>query len=180
MNMRRIVLAPLTLALLLAAGAVEAQTLKLGYINSQQIFQNAPGAAEASAAFEAELAGFEAEAQRLQDELIGMQQQLEQQQLTLSPEAKRNREAQIQARAGEAQDRMAQLDAQANSRRAELVQPVMDQINTVIEQIREEGSYSLILDTASGSIIAADPTLDLTDEVIRRLQAAATAPGGDR
>lgn len=43
MNMRRIVLAPLTLALLLAAGAVEAQTLKLGYINSQQIFQNAPG-----------------------------------------------------------------------------------------------------------------------------------------
>ena len=180
MNMRRIVLAPLTLVLLLAAGAVEAQTLKLGYINSQQIFQNAPGAEEANAAFQTDLASFEAEAQQLQDELIGMQQQLEQQQLTLSPEAKRNREQQISQRATEAQDRMAQLDQLANTRRAELVQPVMDRINEVIEQIREEGNYALILDTASGSIIAADPTLDLTDEVIRRLQAAGTAPGVDR
>lgn len=178
--MRRIALAPLTLALLLVAGTVEAQTLKIGYINSQQIFQNAPGAAEANDAFQSDLAGFEAEAQQLQDELIGMQQQLEQQQLTLSPEAKRNREQQIAVRAQEAQDRMAQLDQLANTRRAELVQPVMDRINDVIEAIREEGNYALILDTASGSIIAADPTLDLTDEVIRRLQAGTTTPGGDR
>ena len=171
--MRRIVLAPLTLALLTVAASAEAQTLKIGYINSQQILQNAPGAAEANAAFQSDLAGFEAEAQQLQDELIGMQQQLEQQQLTLSPEAKRNREQQIAQRAQEAQARMAELDQQANTRRAELVQPVMDRIG-------EEGNYALILDTASGSIIAADPALDLTDEVIRRLQAAATAPGGDR
>ena len=178
--MRRIVLAPLTLALLTGAASAEAQTLKIGYINSQQILANAPGAAEANAAFQSDLAAFEAEAQQLQDELIGMQQQLEQQQLTLSPEAKRNREQQIAQRAQEAQARMAELDQEANTRRAELVQPVMDRISEVIEQIREEGNYALILDTASGSIIAADPALDLTDEVIRRLQAAATTPGGDR
>lgn len=180
MNMRHIALAPLALATLLFAGAVEAQTLKLGYINSQQLLQNAPGAAEAEAAFQEDLANFEAEAQQLQDELVRMQQQLEQQQLTLSPEARRNREQAIQQRAREAQARMAELDQQANARRAQLVQPVMDRISEVIEQIREEGSYSLILDVAAGSIIAADPTLDLTDEVIRRLQAAPTSPGGDR
>lgn len=178
--MRRIALAPLALALFLTAGALEAQTLKIGYINSQQILSNAPGAAEANAAFQQDLATFEAEAQQLQDELIRMQQNLEQQQLTLSPEAKRNREQQIAQKAQEAQTRMAELDQQANRRRAELVQPVMDQISEVIEQIREEGNYSLILDVAAGSIIAADPTLDLTEEVIRRLQAANAAPGGAR
>jgi Skp family chaperone for outer membrane proteins len=41
----------------------------------------------------------------------------------------------------------------------------------VIETLREEGQYSLILDVAAGSIISADSTLDLTPEVIRRLGA---------
>lgn len=177
MNMRRIALASLALALM-ATGTAEAQTLKIGYINSQQILANAPGAAEANEQFQQDLQSYEAEAKQLQDELVRMQQQLEQQALTLSPEAKRNREQAIQQKAQEAQQRMQQLDAQANRRRQELVQPVMDQISQVIEQIREEGNYSLILDVAAGSIIAADPALDLTDEVIRRLQAAATAPGG--
>jgi outer membrane protein len=109
-----------------------------------------------------------------------MQEQLAQQQLTLSPEAKRNREQQIQQRAQEAQQRMAELDQLAGRRRAELVQPVMDRITAAIEAMREEGNYSLILDVAAGSIIAADPTLDLTQEVIRRLGAATGAPGSDR
>ena len=55
----------------------------------------------------------------------------------------------------------------------------MDQITAVIETLREEGNYAMILDAAAGSIISADPTLDLTQEVLRRLEAAAAAaPGG--
>ena len=53
----------------------------------------------------------------------------------------------------------------------------MDQITQVIETIREEGNYALILDVAAGSIISADPSLDLTQEVIRRLQTNASAAG---
>jgi len=177
--MRRTPFAALALVFALAAGTAEAQTLKIGYLNSQEILLNAPGAAEAQQTFDAEMEGFTAEAQSLQDELVRMQEQLQQQQLTLSPEAKRNREAQIQQKATEAQQRMAQLDEMAGQRRAELVQPVMDRITEVIEAIRAEGNYALILDVAAGSIISADPTLDLTQEVIARLQAQATAPGGD-
>lgn len=178
--MRRFPFAALALAFTVAAGAAEAQTLKIGYINSQQILANAPGAEEANKTFQAELAQFEAEAQRLQEELVRMQQQLEQQQLTLSPEAKRNREQQIQQKAQDAQRRMAQMDQQAQQRRAELVQPVMDRITDVIELIREEGNYALILDVAAGSIIAADPTLDLTEEVVRRLQTSSAVGSGGR
>ena len=53
----------------------------------------------------------------------------------------------------------------------------MDRITEVIEAIREEGNYALILDVAAGSIISADPALDLTQQVITRLQTAATSPG---
>jgi len=176
--MRRTPFAALALVFALAAGIAEAQTLKIAYINSQEILDKAPGAKEAQTAFETEMQGFTTEAQQLQDELTRMQQQLSQQELTLSPEAKRNRQQQIAQRTQEAQARMAEMDQIAARRRAELVQPVMDKITATIEQMREEGSYSLILDVAAGSIIAADPALDLTQEVIRRLTAAAPAPGG--
>ena len=180
--MRRISFAVLALAFfLLAAGAAEAQAPKIGYINSQEILANAPGATEAQRAFEEDLAQYESEAQRLQAELQRMQQELEQQRLTLSPEARANREEQIRQKAQEAQQRMEQLDQMAAQRRQELVQPVMDQISDVIEQVREEGGYSFVFDVAAGAIVAADPTLDLTDEVIRRVQAdTAGAAGGNR
>ena len=178
--MRRTPFAALALTFALVAGTAEAQTLKIGYINSQEILASAPGAREAQAAFERDMQGYNTEAQQLQDELTRMQQQLQQQELTLSPEAKRNRQQQISQKAQEAQDKMAELDQRAAGRRAELVQPIMDKITAVIETMREEGNYALILDVAAGSIISADPSLDLTQEVLRRLQAAPPAPGGDR
>ena len=175
--MRRTPFAALALTFALVAGTAEAQTLKIGYINSQEILANAPGAKEAQDAFEKDMKGYSDEAQQLQDELQRMQQQLQQQELTLSPEAKRNRQQQIQQKATDAQQRMQQLDQLAAQRRAELIQPVMDKVNAVIEKMREEGSYALILDVAAGSIISADPSLDLTQEVIRRLKAQETAGG---
>lgn len=177
--MRRTPFAALALIFALVAGAAEAQTLKIGYINSQEILASAPGAREAQQAFEREMQAYTNEAQQLQDELTRMQQQLAQQELTLSPEAKRNRQQQIQQKAQEAQARMQQMDQLAAQRRAELVQPVMDKITEVIEAMREEGNYALILDVAAGSIIAADPSLDLTAEVLRRLNAS-PSPGGAR
>lgn len=60
----------------------------------------------------------------------------------------------------------------AEQRRDELIQPVMDRINTIIEAVRVEGQYHLILDLAAGSIVAADPALDLTQQVIGRLGTA--------
>lgn len=178
--MRRTPFAALALVFALAAGTAEAQTLKIGYINSQEILASAPGAREAQQAFEREMQTYTNEAQRLQDELTRLQQQLAQQELTLSPEAKRNRQQQIQQKAQEAQTRMSEMDQLAAQRRAELVQPVMDRITEVIEAMREEGNYALILDVAAGSIISADPSLDLTAEVLRRLGSTAPPAGGPR
>ena len=177
--MRRISFALTALALLIGARTADAQTqaLKVGFINSQQILATSAEAAAAEERFNQEMQGYQAEIEQLETELNGMQQRLQQQQLTLSPEARANREAQIQQKLTEYQTRTQQLQQQADQRRAELVQPVVDKITEIIETIREEGSYHLILDVAAGSIIAADSTLDLTPEVVRRLSATASGPG---
>ena len=178
--MRRWPFVTFALGSLLGAAAAEAQTLKIGYINSQQILATSPAAAAAEERFNQEMQGYQAEVQQLEAELTGLQERLQQQQLTLSPEARANREQQIAQRLEAYQTRTAELQQVADQRRAELVQPVVDRITAIIETIREEGQYSLILDVAAGSIIAADPTLDLTPEVVRRLSAEAAAPAPTR
>jgi outer membrane protein len=175
--MRRSVFALPVLAWVATATAVEAQALKIAYINSQQILASSSEAAAAEQQFNTEMQRFQAEVQQLEDEITGMQTRLQQQQLTLSPEARANREQQIQAKVTEYQTRTQELQRMADQRRNELIQPVMDRITVVIESLREERQYSLILDVAAGSIISADSTLDLTPEVIRRLVPAADSAG---
>lgn len=177
LQMRSIPFLPslLGVALLLAvsAGGVGAQTgLKIGYINSAAIYEEAPGAQAAQTAFEQEMTTYRQEVQRLGEELQTMIASYEQQQMTLSAEARQAREAAIREKDGAYRERVSQLENEAGRRQQELVEPIMRQINDVIETLRRDGNYSLIFDVGPGSnIIAADPALDLTNEVIRRLRA---------
>ena len=176
--MRRSPLAIAAMALALGAVATEAQApLKIGYINSQEVLANSPEAAAAQQRFDTEMQGYQAEIQQLEQELTGLQESLQRQQLTLSPDARAAREEQLQSRLMQYQQRTAQLSQIAEQRRAELIEPIMDRINTVIETVRAEGQYHLILDVAAGAIVAADPALDVTPQVIARLGTAQPGPG---
>lgn len=176
--MNRIVLASTALLLALGAPRAAAAQAKIGYINSQSILAEAPGAKEAQTKFDADMQTYRTEVQQMQTELEGLVKQYEQQQAMLSPSAKQQREADIRTKQQAYQERLAAIDQRAGQRQQELVQPVMDRINQVIEQMRSEGSYALIFDVSAGGVVAADPGLDLTAEVIRRLKAAATPTAG--
>lgn len=166
------------LAATLNALPVAAQApLRVGYIDSQYILSETPGAQEAANQFETELTALRAQLQPAADSLDQMIQAYESQALTLSPEAKQRREQQIMERRESIQQRAGQLEAQAGQRRQELVQPVMDRISRVIEEIRVEGDYHIIFDSSAGSIIAADESLDLSEEVLRRLREQGTGTG---
>lgn len=175
-DMKRIVMVA-TAFLLVLPGVAAAQMGEIRYINSQDILAEAPGAKEAQAQFEQDMQGYQAEVQQMATELDNLVNQYETQQAMLSPSAKQQREADIRAKQQAYQQELAAIDERAGQRQQELVQPVMDRINQVIEQIRAEGSYAIIFDVAGGGVVAADSALDLTQEVIRRLQASGETAG---
>lgn len=158
--------------LLVAAGSVQAQAagLKIGFINSQLVLENDPQFIEAQEQFNQELEVIRQEVEAKEMALDSLIRGFEQQQLSMSPAARQERQAAIVATQGEYQQQVNQLQQQAEQRQQEIVQPVMERINQVIEEIRIEGQYTIILDIASGAILAADQGLDLTQELIRRLQ----------
>ena len=154
---------------------------KLGYVNSQEILAEDPAARQAQEQLNGELEAIRTEVQQMGQELEEMMQQYETQSLTMSPQVQQQRQQAILAQRQEYEGRVAALEQQAGQRQQEIVQPVMDRINQIIETLRLEGGYQMIFDVAAGSILAADATLDLTPEVLRRLRLApgpTPAPGG--
>jgi outer membrane protein len=178
------------LALLVAtAGTLEAQqVLKIGYLDSGAVLRETPGAAEAQAQFQQDLqqiqAQIDAQVQTMQQEIETAITQYQAQQATMTDAARQQKEQEITAMQAQYQQALQQLNAQAETqageRQQQLVQPIMDRINSVVDALRTEGGYSLIFDLSAGAVLAADPALDLTSEVIRRLQAEAppASPGG--
>ena len=170
------------LALTVAPVALHAQAggLKIGYIDSRVILQQAPGRAEAETAFQKEMQTYQTQVQRMGDSLNTLIAAYDKQELTLSPSAKATKQQQIRDRQAAYQERVQGLQEQAQQRQSELMGPIMERINQVISDLRAQEGYSFILDVGAtgGVVVAADTTLNLTDKVIARLKAVAVRPTG--
>lgn len=154
----------------LAQGASPAP--KLAYVNSQVILSRAPGSAEVQQALAKEREGLMAQAQKLQDSLKVMFDDLNKAQATLTAAQREQREKAFRDKQAEFDQRVGQMDQQMQQRQFELVQPLMNQIREVLEAIRNEEGYLFVFDVGAeaNSIVAADKNLDITDRVIARLK----------
>ncbi len=147
---------------------------KIVYVNSQKIIAQAPGRADAEAQFQKEMDQYKAQLQKMGDTLKTQIADYQKNQATMTATARAAREKDLGGKQQAYQQKVQELEQTAQQREAELVRPIMEQINKIIEQIRTENNYSFILDAGSqaGVVVAADSSLDITDQVIKKLQAA--------
>lgn len=138
------------------------------YVNTQAILPVAPGADSAGAAFQRVSDEFESELDSLAVEINALIETYQQQQSLLDPAGRQQREQEIRDRQQEATTRQQELMGELDRRRAALLEPIVVRVNDVIEEIRAERSYSIVLDVAAG-VVAADTTLDITTAVLERL-----------
>lgn len=164
-------------ALLLGAPSLaRAQNVaqKFAFINSQAILQAAPGAAEAQLQLQKELETMRTQVAKLTDSLTAMDEQYKKEEVALSPIAKDARLKTLRQKQTEYQDRVQKLNDQAQQREGELMQPVLEGVRKVLDDMRADGGYSFIFDVAAGSfIVSADKNLDITDRVISKLRLSA-------
>ena len=160
---------------LLVGTEVSAQAAqKFAFINSQALMQAAPGRAEAELQFQKDMEGFRAQVAKLGDSLSSLEKAFQAEAITLSPAAKDARLKTVQEKKTEYEERVQKLNEQAQQREAELMQPVMDNVRKVLDEVRTEGGYSFIFDVAAGSVIVSvDKNLDITDRVQAKLRLSA-------
>jgi len=161
---------------LVVGGAVPlaAQTAPVqhfAYVDTRDILNAAPGRAEAEAQLQKEAVVWEAEIKKMQDQMTAMITTFQKGSSTMTAAERDKQTGIIQAKQSEFQKRNDDINAEAERRKGEMLQPILDQIKLALEDVRKSAGVDAIFDVGqNATIVAVDKNLNLSDRVIARLR----------
>jgi outer membrane protein len=150
-----------------AAPAVQAQELKIGYVNSERVLRDASPAKASQAKLEAEFGKREKELSDVANRLKAASDKLEKDAPTLAEAERGRRQRDLVDQDREFQRRRREFQEDLTQRKNEELASVVERANRVIKQIFDAEKYDLILQEA----VFASSKVDITDKVIRALNA---------
>ena len=164
----------LGLALGLAAVAApvyaQAEEFRAGFVNTDRIFREAAPAKAAQTKLEQEFSRREKEIVDAGNTLKTASEKFEREAPTMAESQRVNRQKQLVDQDREFQRKRREFQEDLNSRKNEELQQVLERANRIIKQVAEAEKYDVILQEA----VYFNPKLDITDKVIKALNAAGT------
>ena len=160
--------ATLLVALMIALPAsyvAAADSVKIGYVNTQRIFRDAPAAVKAAKKIEAEFSRRDQELQGMAKQLQGMQETLEKNAVTMGEADRRAKEKELNELSREFQRKQREFREDLNLRQNEENAAIIEKANKAIKQLAESEKYDLIVQ----DVVWASPKLDITDKIIKAL-----------
>jgi outer membrane protein len=168
------------LAIALAPRPLQSADAHFGYIDSARIFQEYPTAQEAQKRFDRQVQGWRDEAAEKEKSVKVLRDEVRDQGPILSSLKRQEKEEQLQRAISDyehfiqdtwgPQGRAARENEQATTE-------VVVQIRAAVEKVAASRGLTIVLDSASGIIIYADRSLDLTSDVLTELNST-IKPGG--
>ena len=159
--------AALAATLSLSALAAPAQEFKIGYVNSDRVLREATPAKAAQTKLEAEFSKREKELNDAATRLRAVADKFDKDSPTLSESERNRRQRELVDHDREIQRKRREFQEDLNQRKNEELSQVVERANRVIKQIFDNEKYDLILQDA----VFAGPRVDITDKVIRALNA---------
>ena len=165
---------------LVAAGTASAQQPqatgsagRIAFINARALLQGMPGYAKAESLYTKELQGAQREGAKLQAAWDSTVAAYQQSQAMMSPSARTTRERALSAQNDSLQAKLQTLQDRIGNKERELLQPMQTRLSAIIDGVRAEGNYSVVIDLgnpgAASLFVSFDKALDITALVARRL-----------
>jgi outer membrane protein len=151
----------LAFALLAASVLLPAQT-KLAIINSQQAVLDTAEIKKAQAELEAKFKPRQAEIERVQNEIAGLQAKLQQGQGKITAQEEQNLTAQGQRRQRELQRLTEDLQADVDRERNEILERVGKRMQDVVRKMSDARGFDVVIDVSN--TVHYKPTLEITKE----------------
>jgi len=159
--------AALAASMMLATVAVQAQELKIGYVNSERVLREANLAKAAQIKLETEFGKREKDLRDLETKLRGAAEKLEKDAPTLSEAERSRRQRDVVEQERDLQRKRREWQEDLTQRKNEELSVVVEKANKVIKQIFDAEKYDLILQDA----IHYSARVDITKKVIDTLNA---------
>lgn len=139
--------------------------LKVGYVNTQRLFRDAPAAVRAAKKIEQEFSKRDQDLQRLAKQLQGLQETLEKNGVTMGETERRAKEKDLAELSREFQRKQREFREDLNLRQNEENAAIIEKANKAIKLLAESEKYDLIVQ----DVVWVSPKLDITDKVIKAL-----------
>ncbi len=160
--------------LLFLFGSV-AYAQKVGYVDSDRLRNEYKPFTEAKTQLDKEVGEWQRKSDSLSQYLRILEDSLNKVALILSPEKKKEKEEGVAKAKREYQQYLAEtfgVGGKVERRNSELSKPLLDKVNAAIAEVALENNFDLILDTVTGSVAYGRKSLDVTDRVLEKLNAA--------
>jgi outer membrane protein len=149
--------------------AVNAQELKIGFVNTDRIFREASTAKAAQVKLEQEFSKREKELMDLGNALKNASEKFEREAPTLSETQRNTRQKQLMEQDREFQRKRREFQEDLNTRKNEEQQVVIERANLAVKRVAETEKYDVIFQEA----VYINPKHDITEKVIRSLNSTA-------
>ena len=149
---------------------------RIAFVNTNVLLDNAPGKTQAESTYARETRAYGDQLKKMSDSLNAMFTSYQKQEPTLTATQKETRQKALRDLQQQLQDKQQQLTQQAQQRQNELMAPIMEQVKKVLDDIRTEDGYSMIMTGDPQLILSYDKNLDITDRVVARLKTIAAMP----
>jgi outer membrane protein len=148
---------------------VNAQELKIGFVNTDRIFREASTAKAAQAKLEQEFSKREKELMDLGTALKNASDKFEREAPTLSETQRNTRQKQLMEQDREFQRKRREFQEDLNTRKNEEQQVVIERANLAVKRVAETEKYDVIFQEA----VYINPKHDITEKVLRSLNTTA-------
>ena len=142
-----------------------AAELKIGFVETQRIFREAPNAVKAAKKIETEFSKRDQDLQKVAKQLQTMQEALEKNAVTMSETERRSKEKDLNELSREFQRKQREFREDLNLRQNEENAAIIEKTDKAIKQIAESEKYDLILQ----DVVYRNPKIDITDKVLKAL-----------
>jgi outer membrane protein len=153
----------------LCVTAVNAQELKIGFVNTDRIFREASTAKAAQVKLEQEFSKREKELVDLGNSLKNASEKFEREAPTLAESQRNTRQKQLMEQDREFQRKRREFQEDLNTRKNEEQQVVIERANLAVKRVAETEKYDVIFQEA----VYINPKHDITEKVIKSLNASA-------
>jgi len=165
--------APVALAVVVVAGIAASQqgTPQVAYVNLRSVMEQTPGYETAQDSYEVISNSFQEEIGALQTSYDSAVTAFQQTQVVLTPTARQEKQQELTQMSQRFQGRANEIQNELLVKERELLSPLEERVQLIIEGIRAERNVAMIFDVSAqvNQIISADTELDLTGLVVQRL-----------
>lgn len=153
--------------------AVAASAQKMAFIDTEYIMENIPAYKAAQNQLDQLSSQYQKELESMHSEIEQMYKDFQAESVLLSDDMKRKREDVIITKEKDykqLQKKYFGPNGDLFKKRQGLVKPIQDDVFNAVQEISNEGSYSIVFDKAGGTtLFFTNPKFDLSDQVLQKL-----------